>query len=76
MAIRYSHARTDARPSYVSRRRHARRNALLDEVLGLLERPEQAVAVDVQLAAMPIDAGAEGLLVERPEVVSDEAHGV
>src|SRR6185436_16748624 len=49
---------------------------LLDEVLGLLERPEQAVAVDVQLAAVRLDAGAEGLLVERPEVIGDGAHGV
>jgi hypothetical protein len=32
--------------------------------------------VDVQLAAVRLDAGAEGLLVERPEVVGDGAHGV
>src|SRR6185436_3127447 len=49
---------------------------LLDEVLGLLERPEQAVAVDVQLAAMRLDAGGEGVLVERPEVIGHGAHGV
>jgi hypothetical protein len=32
--------------------------------------------VDVQLAAVRLDAGAEGLLVERPEVIGDGAHGV
>jgi hypothetical protein len=32
--------------------------------------------VDVQLAAVRLDAGAEGPLVERPEVVGDGAHGV
>jgi hypothetical protein len=32
--------------------------------------------VDVQLAPVRLDAGAEGLLVERPEVVGDGAHGV
>ena len=49
---------------------------LLDEILGLLERPEQAVAVDMQLAAVRLDAGAEGLLVEWPEFVGDGVHGV
>ena len=46
------------------------------EVLGLVERAEHAVAVDVQLAAVRRDARAEGLLVERLEVVGDGAHGV
>jgi hypothetical protein len=32
--------------------------------------------MDVQLAAVRLDARAEGLLVERPEVVGDGAHGV
>src|SRR5436305_10050613 len=32
--------------------------------------------MDVQLAAVRLDARAEGLLVERPEVVGDGAHGL
>ena len=32
--------------------------------------------MDVQLAAVRLDAGAEGLLVERPEVFGDGAHSV
>ena len=48
----------------------------MDEVLGLLKRSEQAVAVDMQLAAVRLDAGAKGLLVEWPEFVGDGVHSV
>ena len=40
------------------------------------KRAEQAVAVDMQLAAVRLDAGAEGLFVERPEVVDNGSHSV
>jgi hypothetical protein len=64
VAILYSHARSDPRPWKVPRRRHARRKRLLDEVLGLLEGAEHAIAVDVQLAPVTLDALGERRSVE------------
>jgi hypothetical protein len=50
-AFRYSQVRNSVEPSKVPRLRQAQER-LLDEVLGLLERTEHPVVVDVQLAVM------------------------
>ena len=59
VAIWYSHARRPPRRSRASRERQARRNRLLDRVLGLVEGAEHAVAVDVQLAPVSLDGRVE-----------------
>ena len=54
VAIRYSHVRTDARPSRIrGSPATPRTRVLLDRILGVLERSEHPVAVHVELAAVP-----------------------
>ena len=54
MAIVYSHARRDERPSNCSSPRQAASNVSWKEVLGVLQRPGDPIAVQLQLTAMGV----------------------
>ncbi len=63
MAIRYSHVSTDERPSKRSNERQARSSVSCADVLGVVDRAEHAVAVDLERTAVGLDQRAEGALV-------------
>ena len=60
VAIRYSQARNSELPSNVLAAPPGAEERLLHGVLGLVERGEHAVAVDVQLAPMALGERREG----------------
>ena len=63
MAIRYSHERSELRPSNRAMPLPGAQQRLLERVLGVVDRAEHAVAVGVQLAAVRLDQAPEGVLV-------------
>ena len=63
VAIRYSHERTELRPSKRGSARQRAQQRVLQGVLGVLHGAEHPVAVGVQLAAMRFHQLAEGTLV-------------
>ena len=63
VAIRYSHGRSPGPPVEARAPAPRAQERLLDEVLGLVERAEHPVAVDVQLAPVALGHAAEGGLV-------------
>ena len=65
MAIRYSHVRSELRPSKRREPAPGAQERVLQRVLGVVERAEHAVAVRVQLAAVRLDERSEGALVAR-----------
>ena len=72
--MRYSQG-ADGRPPRVGLAAAPRaQERLLHQVLRVVERSEQAVAVHVQFAAVRLDAGAEAALVECRQVVGVAAH--
>ena len=63
VAIVYSQARSEERPSKLLKPAPGRQQRLLKRVLGVLERAEDPVAVDLQLAPVGLGELAERLLV-------------
>ena len=73
MAILYSHARSLASPSKLSRAAPRAQERLLQRVLGLLEGPEHPVAVHVQLAPVALERPARS---SGRHVVGHSAHAL
>ena len=63
VAIRYSQVLTEARRSKRSSERQARSSVSCSDVLGVVDRAEHAVAVDLERAPVRLDERAEGALV-------------
>ena len=55
MAIRYSQARSEARSSKPPKPARGRQQRLLHYFLGVVERPEDSVAVQVELPPVGLD---------------------
>ena len=63
VAIRYSHERSELRPSKRGRPAPGAQQGVLQGVLGVVDRAEHAVAVGVQRAAVGLDEAPVGVLV-------------